>query len=338
MPEPRVLRWEKDSKSMQEEAEKLGYVAKVRYGDANQDVQNKQIKKFLTQRAKALIVGCINDGVNPVIAEAGRGNVVVIAYDRIIPNSADYDYYITFNKFKAGVLQAESIVQGLNLAAVSPNAPKYITLFAGSPTDQNAFFSFDGAMSVLNPYIDKDVLKVIGPYPKTSADRADFQRIATENRQASAAKIRMEHLLNNEARDFTLDAILAPDDTLAGAIIEACKTDARYIRKLPLICGQDAEFDSALLIKNGEQYSTIFNNTSKLAEAAIILADQILKNQPISIPGAVLASGDLALIGDTGKKIVKTYLLDPVLITKDNLNIPIDAELYEKAQNLRLQD
>jgi len=338
MPETHVLRWVKDGKSLQEEAEKLGYLAKVRYGETDQAAQNKQIKRFLAQGAKALIVGCINDGVNPVIAEAGRGNVVVIAYYRIIPNSADYDYYITFNNFKVGVLQAESIVQGLNLASVSPNAPKYITLFAGSPADQNASFLFDGAMSVLNPYIDKGVLKVIGPYPKTSADRADFQKIAAENRQAPAAKTRMENLLDSDARDVTLDAVLAPDDTLALAIIEACKTDAKYLSKLPLISGQDADFDSALSIKNGEQYSTVFKDTSKLAEAAILLADQILKGQPINIPGAVLASGDLAAIGDTGKKIVKTYLLDPVLITKDNLNNLIDADFYEKNQNIQLQN
>jgi len=338
MPEPRVLRWEKDSKSMQEEAEKLGYIAKVRYGDANQDVQNKQIKKFLAQGAKALIVGCINDGISPVIAEAKRGNVIVIAYDRIIPNSEDYDYFITFNNFKTGVLQAESIVQGLNLAAVSPSAPKYITLFAGSPADGNSFFFFDGAMSVLNPYIDKDVLKVVGPYPKTSADRETFLGIATENWLASAAQTRMEDILDGDARDVTLDAVLAPNDTLAIAIIEACKTDAKYLSKLPLISGQNAEFDSAMSIKNGEQYSTVFNDTSKLAQAAILLADQVLKNQPIDIPGAVLASGDLAAIGDTGKKTVKAYLLDPILITKDNLNIPIDAGFYEKDQKIRLQD
>jgi ABC-type xylose transport system, periplasmic component len=338
MPETHVLRWVKDGNSLKAEAEKLGYRAEVQYGDANQATQNQQIQSFLTQKAKALIVGCINDGVSSVIAEAGRDKVVVIAYDRIIPNSADYDYYITFNNFKVGVLQAQSIVDGLKLDGASSSAPKYITLFAGSPTDGNAFFFFDGAMSVLNSYIDKGVLKVVGPYPKTSADRENFQRIATENWQAPIAKTRMENLLNNDARNVTLDAVLAPNDTLGRAIIEACKADAKYRGKLPVVTGQDAEFDSAMSIKNGEQYSTVFKDTAKLAEAAILLADQALKNQPINIPGAVLASGDLAKIGDTGKKVVKAYLLDPILVTKDNLNIPIDAGFYERTQNVLLQN
>jgi len=336
MPETHVLRWVKDGNSLKAEAEKLGYRAEAQFGDANQATQNQQIQSFLTQGAKALVIGCINDGVSSVVAEAGRDKVVVIAYDRIIPNSADYDYYITFNNFKVGVLQAQSIVDKLALDNASASAPKYITLFAGSPTDGNAFFFFDGAMSVLNAYIDKGVLKVVGPYPKTSDDRENFQRIATENWQAPVAKTRMENLLNNDARNVTLDAVLAPNDTLGRAIIEACKADAKYRGKLPVVTGQDAEFDSAMSIKNGEQYSTVFKDTAKLAEAAILLADQALKNQPINIPGAVLASGDLTKIGDTGKKVVKAYLLDPILVTKDNLNIPIEANFYERTQNVLL--
>jgi len=338
MPETHVLRWVKDGTSLKAEAEKRGYKAEAQYGDANQATQNQQIQSFLTQKAKALIVGCINDGVNSVIADAARDKVVVIAYDRLIQNSADYDYFITFNNFKVGVLQAESIVAGLNLNAASASAPKYITLFAGSPTDGNAFFFFDGAMSVLNPYIDRGVLQVVGPYPKTSADTANFQRIATENWQAPIAKQRMENLLSNDALNVTLDAILAPNDTLARAILEACKADAKYRGNLPVTSGQDAEYESAMSIKNGEQYSTVFKDTAKLAEAAILLADQVLKGETINIPGAVLASGDLREIGNTGRKYVNTYLLDPILVTKSNLNVPIEAEFYERTQAILLQN
>jgi putative multiple sugar transport system substrate-binding protein len=329
MPETHVLRWTKDGSSLQKEAEARGYRAEVQYGDANQPTQNQQIQSFLTQGAKALVVGCITDGVASVIAEANKDKVVVVAYDRIIANSADYDYYITFNNFKVGVLQAMSIVDGLQLETASESNPKLITLFAGSPTDGNAFFFFDGAMDVLLPYIDKGVLKVVGPFPRSSADTNNFQRIATENWQAPIAKTRMENLLSNEAKNVTLDAVLAPNDTLARAILQACKADAKYRNKLPIVTGQDAEYESAESIKNGEQYSTVFKNTAKLAEAAIVLIDQVLKGKPVDIPGAVLADGDLKEIGNTGKKYVKAYLLDPILITKDNLSIMVDAGFYD---------
>jgi putative multiple sugar transport system substrate-binding protein len=338
MPETHVLRWQKDGASLKSFAEARGYRAEVAYGDADQNQQNRQIQGFLTQGAKLLVVGNINDGVNSAIADAARDQVAVIAYDRLIMGSSDYDYYITFNNFKVGQFQGQGIEQGLNLKAATAANPKYITLFAGSPTDNNSKFFFDGAMSVLNPYIDSGVLNVVGPYPKTSADNANFQRIATENWQAPIAKTRMENLLSNDARNVTLDAVLAPNDTLARAIIEACLADAKYAGgKLPVVTGQDAEFDSALSIKNGQQYMTVFKDTTKLAEAAILLADQILKGQTPNIPGAELASGDLTSIGDTGRKVVKAYLLEPVIVTKDNISVPVNANFYTDAESAQLR-
>jgi putative multiple sugar transport system substrate-binding protein len=327
MPETTVLRWVKDGASLKAEAEKRGYLAEVQFGNGDQTLQNQQIGNLLTQGAKLLVIGQLNDGVASAVADAARDKVAVIAYDRIIQNSADYDYYLTFNNFKVGQLQGQGIEAGLNLKDATAANPKYITLFAGSPTDGNAFFFYDGAMSVLNPYIKSGVLNVVGPYPETSKDTANFQRIATEGWLPNIAKTRMENLLSGDARNVTLDAVLAPNDTLARAIIEACVADAKYVNKLPVVSGQDAEAASLAMIKNGQQYMTVFKDTAKLAEAAIILADQILKGvaNP-TVPGAVLASSiGLEAIGDTGKKIVKAYLLDPVNITQDNWRDPITA-------------
>jgi len=325
MPETHVQRWIADGNTLKAEAEKRGYKAAVQWGNADQAQQNQQIQSFLTQGAKALIIGMVNDGVISVVSEAARDKVTVVAYDRIIQGTTDYSYFVTFNNLKVGELQAKSLVAALNLDAATTAAPKYITLFAGSPTDANSNFFFEGAIQVLNPYVDKGVLKVVGPYPRSYTDSANFQRIATENWQAPIAKARMENLLNNDARTVTLDAILAPNDTLARAIIEACKADAKYRTKLPAISGQDAEFDSLLAIKNGEQTSTIYKDISKLAEGAVNLVDQVLKGQPINVPGAVLAAGATTEIGNTGKGYVTTYLFDPTVITKDNLSSYADA-------------
>jgi putative multiple sugar transport system substrate-binding protein len=329
MPETHVERWVKDGSTLKAQAESKGYRAEVAYADADQAKQNQQIGSFLTQGAKLLVVGQVNDGVASAVADAAKDRVAVIAYDRIIQNSADYDYYITFNNFKVGQFQGQGLEQGLNLKAATAANPKYITFFAGSPTDGNAFFFFDGAMDILNPYIKSGVLKVVGPYPETSKDTANFQRIATENWSAPIAKARMENLLAGDARNVTLDAVLAPNDTLARAIIEALRADAKYANKLPIVCGQDAEAASIASIRDGGQYVTVFKDTGKLAEAAIILADAILKGQSPSIPGAVLASDiGLSSIGDTGKKTVKAYLLEPIMITRNNYKVPIDAGFY----------
>ena len=153
--------------------------------------------------------------------------------DRLIMDTDQYDYYITFDNFKVGQFQGRAIVEALGLATTT--SVKYITLFAGSPTDNNAFYFFDGAMSELRPYVEKGVLKIVGPAPLASSDTANFTRIATENWRADLAKQRMENLLNGDAKNYVLDAVLAPNDTLARAIIEALLTDAKYINKIPVV-------------------------------------------------------------------------------------------------------
>jgi putative multiple sugar transport system substrate-binding protein len=336
MPETHVERWVKDGNQLKAEAEKRGYKAAVQWANADQSVQNQQIGSFVTQGAKALIIGNINDGVGAAVADAKRSGTLIIAYDRIIQGTNNYEYFITFNNYKVGTLQGQSIVDGLNLAAATRANPKRITLFAGSPTDANANFFFQGAMDVLKPFIDSGALVVVGPAP-THYSQPAFQQIATENWMPEVAKRRMEALLIGDARSVTLDAVLAPNDTLARAILEACKADAKYAGKLPVTSGQDAEFDSAMSIKNGEQYSTVFKDTAKLAEAAIMLADQLVKGQTVNIPGTVLAEGDLSAIGDTGAGNVKTLLLDPILVTKDNIQVPVNAGFYTAAQAAQLK-
>jgi len=336
MPETQVTHWVKDGATLKEEAEKRGYRGDVQFADADQSIQNRQIQTLLGLDAKLLIIGSVSAEIAPAIAEAAKKKVAVIAFDRLIQNSADYDYFITFNGDKIGVLQGQSLADALDLENADPKAPKSIALFAGSITDANAFSFYDGAMSVLNPYIEKGVLKVVGPYPKTSADKETFEKIAT-GWQSSTAKNLMSAILNNEAKSITLDAVLSPNDNIARAIIEVCRTDAKYKNKPPLVTGLDGEFESVMLVKSGDQLCTVFKNTTQLSEAAIVLADQILKGQTPDIPGAYLAEGPLAKLGDTGKKVVKTYLIDPILVTKDNINVPVDAGFYTASESEALK-
>jgi putative multiple sugar transport system substrate-binding protein len=324
MPETHVERWIQDGNNLKAEAEARGYRAEVNWANADQNTQNQQIEGYLTNGAKLLIISSVNEGVISAVASAARDEAIVVAYDRLITGTEDYDYYITFDNFKVGQFQGMGIEQGLDLKNATAADPKYITLFAGSPTDNNAFYFFDGAMDILNPYIEKGVLKVVGPYPKTSADRAAFMQIATENWTASIAKTRMENLLSNDARNVTLDAVLAPNDTLARAIIEACDADAKYNGNLPITSGQDAEVASVQSIKDGRQYMTVFKDTRALAKGAIALADDLLNGTTPNIPGARLDTTTYTPIA--GGKAVNSYLLEPVIVTRDNFqSILIDS-------------
>ena len=182
-------------------------------------------------------------------------------------------------------------------------------------------------MSVLNPYIDSGKLKVVGPYPKTSADKENFNRIATEGWRAEIAKARMENLLNNAAKDVVLDAVLAPNDPVGRAIIEACSSDAKYdtTETLPIVTGQDGELATVQYIRDGKQHMTVFKDSRLLAKATIQLADGILKGEKPSVPGTSLTKFD------TNKKKVTTYLLAPILVKKDNFKeVIIDSGYYSE--------
>ncbi|HCM27010.1 MAG TPA: ABC transporter [Treponema sp.] len=331
MPETHVERWQKDGAALKSDAEAKGYVAEVTYGDADQSKQNQQIQDMLTKGAKLVVIGSVNEGVVSAVADAAKDGVIVIAYDRLITGSGDYDYYITFDNFKVGQFQGGALETALNLKAASSAAPKIITLFAGAPTDNNAKVFFDGAMSVLKPYVDSGALKLVGPAPLSSADSANFTRITTENWRADVAKTRMENLLNSDAKNVVLDGILAPNDTLARAIMEACSSDAKYVDKLPVVTGQDGEIASIQAIKDGKQYMTVFKDTRNLAVATIELADALLKGQTPSIKGARLDTTSY----NTGKKIVKSYLLEPVVVTKANFQAVMIDSGYYKATDLK---
>ncbi len=325
MPETHVERWRRDGEELKQAAIEKGYRAEVAFADADQSKQNKQIEDFITKGAKLIIVGAINEGAAEAVSKANEEGVIIIAYDRLITDSDDYEYYITFDNFKVGQIQGQSIADALSLDSANG---KNIVYFAGSPTDNNAYFFFDGAMDILNPYIQSGALNVVGPAPTNSKDAA-FTQITTEGWKAEEAKKRMENLLNSAASNVVLDAVLAPNDPLARAIIEALLTDNNYSTTLPIVSGQDGEISSIKMIKDGKQYMSVFKDTRNLAKATIELADAILQNQPPSIAGTRMDKTTY----NTGKKTVTSYLLEPVEITKDNYEeVLIDSGYYTKEQ------
>ncbi len=329
MPETHVERWQRDGAELKQSARSKGYAAAVAYADADQSKQNRQIEDFVTKGAKLIIIGAVNEGAAEAVEKASAENVIIIAYDRLIVNSDKYDYYITFDNYKVGQIQGTAIQDALKLKS---GAKKTITFFAGAPTDNNAKFFFDGAIDVLRPYVQKKTLSIVGPAPLSSKDSA-FSRISTENWQANIAKARMENLLNGDARNVTLDAVLAPNDTLARAIIEALSSDAKYntTAKLPVVTGQDGELASIKMVKEGKQHMTVFKDTRKLSSAAIELADALLKNKQPSIAGVRKDTTTY----NTGKKVVTSYLLAPVKVTKDNYKETMIDSGYYKAKDLQ---
>ena len=314
MPTQSSTRWISDGESIKSALEADGFEVDLQYAEDDIPTQVSQLEAMLTKGAKALIIAAI-DGtqLTDVLQSAADKGVPVIAYDRLIRDSANVDYYATFDNFKVGVLQATSLLVGMGVyasedstSADGPNAkgPLNVELFAGSPDDNNATFFFNGAMSVLQPLIDSKVLVV-------KSGQTDFAKVAILRWDGATAQKRMEDILVSAYnKGAKVNGVLSPYDGLSRGIIAAL-TDGGYTAKdLPTITGQDAEVLSVQSMIAGEQYSTIFKDTRELATVAVNMAKAILN-------GETPETNDNETY-DNGVKVVPSYLLTPYIVTTDN--------------------
>lgn len=311
MPTQSSTRWISDGENVKSALEAAGFEVDLQFAEDDIPTQVAQLEAMLTKGAKALIIAAI-DGtqLTDVLQAAADAGVPVIAYDRLIVGSANVDYYATFDNFKVGVQQATSLLVGMGVyasedstSADGPNAagPLNIELFAGSLDDNNAFFFFNGAISVLQPLIDSGVLVV-------KSGQTTIEQAATLRWDGAVAQKRMEDLLVGNYADAKVDGVLSPYDGISRGIIAAL-TDAGYAT-MPTISGQDAEVLSVKSILAGEQYSTIFKDTRELAGVAAGMAIALLN-------GEMPETNDTTTY-DNGVKVVPSFLLTPYIVTIDN--------------------
>ena len=281
--------------------EDAGFKADIQYANAGNPVpdQQGQIQSMVTKGAKAIIIGAADGSqLGTQVSAAKKSGATVIAWDRNILNTKNVDYYVAFNNFKVGQLQAQALLDGMK--AKKSSGPYNVELFAGSPDDANASVFFNGAMDVLQPKIDDGTLKVVSGQTK-------FSQVTTQGWLAQNAQSRMTDILTKSYTSTDLDGVLSPNDTLARAILTATKAAGK---PNPIVTGQDSETASIPLIMNGTQYSTIYKNTTEEAQAAIDLVADLADGKT---PKTTKDKNN-----DNGVKVVPAVELTPILVTKEN--------------------
>jgi putative multiple sugar transport system substrate-binding protein len=329
MPTKSSERWIHDGDNIKAALEKLGYTVDLQYAENDIPTQVNQIENQITKGAKLLVIASIDGtAITTQLQQAAANKIPVISYDRLIRNSADVDYYATFDNFEVGVQQATSLLVGLGLktpdgadVAGAPAGPFNVELFAGSPDDNNATFFFNGAMSVLKPYFDNGTLVV-------KSGQTDFNTVAILRWDPATAQRRMEDLLTSSyGGGAVVNGVLSPYDGLSIGILSALKSNGYGTagQPYPTVTGQDAEVASVKSIIAGEQFATIYKDTRQLADVTVKMADAVLKGgQP-----EVNNTTDY----DNGVKVVPSYLLEPVVVYKDNYQqVLIDSGYYTANQ------
>jgi putative multiple sugar transport system substrate-binding protein len=314
MPTRSSERWISDGESMVEQFEEAGYQTNLQYGDDDVDNQVSQIENMITTGADVLVIAAIDSSsLTNVLQQAADQNIPVISYDRLIRGTDNVDYYATFDNFQVGVLQGGYIVERLDLE--NQPGPFNIELFAGSPDDNNASFFFEGAMSVLQPYIDEGKL-VVG------SGQTAFDQVATLRWDGGVAQSRMDNLLSGSYGNGRVDAVLSPYDGISIGILSALKGVGYGSpeRPLPIVTGQDAELASVKSIVAGEQTQTVYKDTRELAGVAVDMATALLNGEEPEVNDTETY--------DNGNKVVPSYLLEPVSLDATNIVDTLVEEGY----------
>ncbi|MGJ9426548.1 multiple monosaccharide ABC transporter substrate-binding protein [Nesterenkonia halotolerans] len=331
MPTQTYERWLNDGASVEEGLEELGYTADLQFADDDIPTQQQQIDQMITQEYDALIIASIDgSALTSQLDAAAAADIPVISYDRLLTNSENVDFYVTFDNFAVGQEQARALLYGLGVldenfeeAEDAPEETLNVELFAGSLDDNNARFFWDGAMDILEPYIEDGTLAV--PSGQTTIEQA-----ATQRWEQETAQERMENLITSDYRgsDAELDGVLSPADPLSRGIINALRSAGMgddIESGLPIVTGQDAEIASVSLIAEGVQHSTIFKDTRNLADEAVNAADAFLN-------GEEPEANDTESY-DNGSAVIPSYLLPVEMILEENYEeILVESDFYTEEQ------
>ncbi len=319
MPTKSSARWIDDGNNIVKVLKQRGYGTDLQYAEDDIPNQLSQVENMVTKGAKVLVIAAI-DGttLSDVLKQAKAKGITIIAYDRLIRDTPNVDYYATFDNFQVGVLQAQSIEQGLGLK--EGKGPFNIELFGGSPDDNNAYFFYNGSMSVLQPYIDSGKL-VIGSGQK------GMDKVSTLRWDGATAQARMDNLLSAFYGRKRVDAVLSPYDGLSIGILSSLKGVGYGSGNMamPVVSGQDAEVPSIKSMQRGEQYSTIFKDTRDLARVTADMVDASLSGKEVTVNDTKTYNN--------GVKVVPSYLLKPVVVDKSNWEkVLIDSGYYKRSQ------
>ncbi|GGL70386.1 multiple monosaccharide ABC transporter substrate-binding protein [Wenxinia marina] len=322
MPTQSSARWISDGNSMVEQFEAAGYETILQYAEDDIPTQLAQVENMITQGVDALVIAAI-DGttLSNALENAAASDIPVIAYDRLIRDSANVNYYATFDNFQVGVQQAESLVAGLE-ERFPDVSPWNVELFGGSPDDNNAYFFYDGAMSVLQPLIDEGRINV-------ASGQMGMDVVGTLRWDGAVAQSRMDNLLSANYGDQEIHGVLSPYDGLSIGILSSLKGIGYGSgdMAMPIVTGQDAEVPSVKSMIAGEQYSTVFKDTRELARVTVGMVDALLQGGEPEINDTETY--------DNGVLVVPSYLLEPVSVDLSNYEDVLVGSGYYTADQLQ---
>lgn len=322
MPTQSLERWNRDGSYLDEQFKAAGFKTELTYSDNDAGRQVNDIQNMLADGVNLLIVAAIDgEALGTVMDEAAEAGVPVISYDRLILNDA-VSYYVSFDNYTVGKLQGQFIEEQMKLA---DGGSYNMEITAGDPADNNAGYFYQGAMDVLQPYIDNGTITV-------PSGQTEFDAVATEQWNTDTALERAQNILSSYYADGTqLDIWLCSNDSTSLGVAQAITSD--YAGTNPIcITGQDGDEANLKNIVDGIQTMTVYKNVSNEAVVTLALAQAMISGTTCDASlcdtfGIECAFDTESYETSAGHKC-PSYLLVPSVITKDNLQDLVDTGLY----------
>jgi putative multiple sugar transport system substrate-binding protein len=316
MPTKSIQRWETDGENMRKGFEAAGYATMVEFANDDTAQQVSQLENMINKGCKAIVVAAVDSvSLSSVLEQAKNKGIFIISYDRLLTDTPNVDFYVTFNNKKVGTEMALYVEKTLDLANAA--GPLNMEISSGPPSDNNAGLIYNGMMEVLQPYIDSGV--VVIPSGQTTAEQT-----AIDNWELANSQTRMENLLNGFYTDKKINIAICANDTTgrgaANAIIAAGYTPGAA--DYPIITGQDCETASVQYIIDGKQGMSIFKDTRTLGDQAIKATISLLNG----------TKPDQNDVSNNKVFDVPTYNCDLIAVTKDNYKqVLVDGGYYTLA-------
>jgi len=316
MPTKDLQRWNQDGDNMKKELEAAGFEVDLQYANNDVATQLSQVENMINSGCKVLVIAAIEgSSLGTALDKAAAKKIPVIAYDRLLMDNANVDYYATFDNYMVGTIQGQYVVDTLDLDNAA--GPFNIEFTAGDPGDNNAGFFFNGAYDVLKPYIESGKLNVV-------SGESTFEQVATPSWKTETAQARAENILSsNYANGTNVDVWLCSNDSTALGVENALA--ANYTGTYPIITGQDCDIANVKNMLAGKQSMSVFKDTRTLASQVVKMVTQILNGQTVEVNDTTTY--------DNGKKVVPSYLCSPVFADASNYQkILIDSGYYTADQ------
>ena len=285
-------RWKTDEAAIKGALDAAGASYLSADAQSSSTKQLADIESLITQGVDSLII-LAQDGaaIGPALDAAEAAGIPVIGYDRLIEDPRAF--YLTFDNIEVGRMQAR---------AVFDLAPKgnYV-MIKGSPTDPNSDFLRGGQQEIIQAAIDAGDINIVGETYTDAWAPANAQR-------------NMEQILTQN--DNKVDAVISSNDGMASGVVAALT--AQGMDGIP-VSGQDGDHGALNRVAKGTQTVSVWKDSRELGRNAGEIAVALAKGSAMdSIAGA-------GKFTSPGGVEVDAMLLAPQPITKDNLNLVLDA-------------